>query len=118
MSLLPVLPGPRRIVTSHDSEGKAVVSVDETVPSSVLMEGLNGLRTGTFWASTDGLPTNDNNCSEDGGARQVGDLGLIASNTTNFKYTDIGPGVSTPMHRTPSIDYNILSTYMFRRAMA
>jgi hypothetical protein len=34
-TLPPVLTGPRRIVTSHDSEGKAVVSVDETVPSSV-----------------------------------------------------------------------------------
>lgn len=37
--------------------------------------------------------------SEDGGTRQVGDFGLIASNTTNFKYTDIGPGVRTPMVR-------------------
>jgi hypothetical protein len=34
-TLLSVLPGPRRIVTSHDSEGKAVVSIDETIPSSV-----------------------------------------------------------------------------------
>jgi len=106
-TLLPVLPGPRRIVTSHDSEGKAVVSIDETIPSSV-MEGLDGIRTGAFWASTDGMPTNDNNCSEDGATRQVGDVGLFASNATNFRYTDIGPGVLTPMHRTPTIDYNIL----------
>lgn len=107
-NLPPVLPGPRRIVTSHDSDGKAVVSVDGTVHSSVMIEGFNGHRTGTFWASTDGMPTNDNNCLEDGGARQVGDLGLFASNATNFIYSDLGPGVRTPMHRTPSIDYNIL----------
>jgi hypothetical protein len=36
---------------------------------------------------------------EDGGARQVGDLGLFASNTTNFIYSDLGPGVRTPMVR-------------------
>jgi hypothetical protein len=34
-TLPPVLTGPRRVVTSHDSEGKVVVSVDETVHSSV-----------------------------------------------------------------------------------
>ena len=34
-TLLPVPPSPRRIVTSHDSEGKAIVSIDETTPSSV-----------------------------------------------------------------------------------
>lgn len=36
---------------------------------------------------------------EDGGARQVGDLGLFASNAANFIYSDLGPGVRTPMVR-------------------
>jgi len=34
-TLPPAPPSPRRIVTSHDSEGKAIVSIDETTPSSV-----------------------------------------------------------------------------------
>ncbi|KAJ8588671.1 hypothetical protein M405DRAFT_241530 [Rhizopogon salebrosus TDB-379] len=99
-TLPPVLTGPRRVVTSHDSEGKAVVSVDETVPSSMLI-GLDGLRAGTFWASTDGLPTNDNNCPEDGGTRRAGAIGLTAGNMTKFKYTDIGPGVQSEIYTNP-----------------
>ncbi|OJA17994.1 hypothetical protein AZE42_13653, partial [Rhizopogon vesiculosus] len=107
----PVLPGPRRIVTSHDSEGKAVVSIDEIIPPSTL-DGFDGIRTGAFWASTDARWLKEMQFgSEDGATRQVGNtanLGIFASNTINFRYTDIGPGVIAPMHRTPTIDYVIL----------
>ncbi|KAH7916406.1 hypothetical protein BJ138DRAFT_1139659 [Hygrophoropsis aurantiaca] len=106
-SFPPVLPGPRRIVTTHDAQGKAIASFDAEAPSSQML-GMEALRTGSYWATLDGVPTNDNNSLEDGAARQVGEHGLVAPGATNFKYTDLAPGASTPMHRTTSIDYNIL----------
>jgi quercetin dioxygenase-like cupin family protein len=32
----------------------------------------------------------------------------VMSNGTNHRYTDLAPGAVTPMHRTSSLDYNIL----------
>ncbi|KIJ68493.1 hypothetical protein HYDPIDRAFT_125084 [Hydnomerulius pinastri MD-312] len=104
-------PAPRRIVTSHGADGKSVQVDDSTIESeAAALGGAGQIRTGGYWATIDGLPTNDNNSSEDGGKRQLGTLGLIQSGATNFRYTDLAPGAVTPMHRTPSIDYNILST--------
>ncbi|KAH7913234.1 hypothetical protein BJ138DRAFT_1082079 [Hygrophoropsis aurantiaca] len=119
-SFPPVLPGPRRIVTTHNEEGKAIASVDVVAPSfvrfhsssvvliAIEVPGMDGIRSGSYWATIDGLPTNDNNSTEDGAARTVGEYGLVAPGVTNFRYTDLAPGTTTPMHRTPSIDYNIL----------
>ncbi|EGO00488.1 hypothetical protein SERLA73DRAFT_181107 [Serpula lacrymans var. lacrymans S7.3] len=104
----PSLPAPRRIVTTHNEQGQAVIQTDDNVPSES-MAGLEHLRTGTFWVTSDGLPTKDNNNNEDGARRKVGGLGLVQPKGTNFKYTDLGPGATTPMHRTTSVDYNILS---------
>ncbi|KAF8846341.1 hypothetical protein BDN67DRAFT_1006800 [Paxillus ammoniavirescens] len=97
---------PRRIVTAHDAEGKSVQGNDTIVASEAgTLARENEIRTGMYWATVDGLPTNDNNTLEDGGERSVG---LIQNGATNFRYTDLAPGARTVMHRTPSIDYNIL----------
>jgi len=103
----PLLPNPRRIVTTHNEQGKAIIQIDDNIHSET-MAGLEHLRTGTFWVTSDGLPTKDNNNNEDGATREVGGLGLVQPRGTNFKYTDLGPGAVTPMHRTTSLDYNIL----------
>ncbi|KAH7925202.1 hypothetical protein BV22DRAFT_1011677 [Leucogyrophana mollusca] len=105
----PTLPGPRRIVTAYNEDGKAIARVDDLDVPGYDVPGMDGIRSGCYWATTDGMPTNDNNTTEDGATRQIGDYGLIIPGATNFRYTDLGPGVCTPMHRTPSVDYNILS---------
>lgn len=68
-------------------------------------------------------------CSTDGATRKPdGDLGIVMKSGLNLQYTDLAPGGSVPMvrlyikrecvastdsrrlqHRTPSLDYNILS---------
>jgi len=44
--------------------------------------------------------------SEDGANRVVD--GIVQPNGTNLRCTDLAPGAETPMHRTSSLDYNIL----------
>ncbi|KAJ7092690.1 hypothetical protein C8R44DRAFT_407851 [Mycena epipterygia] len=67
---------------------------------------MGGARAAVVWATNDGLPTNDNNKSEDGANRTAG--GVVQPNGTNLLCTVLGPGAQTPMHRTTSLDYNIL----------
>lgn len=106
-SLLPPL---RRVVTTHDAKGLA------TVESNVVLEpermaSIRGAQSAAFWVTTDGLPVNDNNTYDDGAKRMIDDptnFGLVHPLGTNLRSTDLDPGAATPMHRTSSLDYNIL----------
>lgn len=99
----------RRIVTTHDERGVAVVQSDSLL-SSVDMEGLKGAKTAAIWVTTDSIPTNDNNNPEDGAIRKIEptNFGLVHPNGSNLRSTELAPGATTPMHRTSSLDYNIL----------
>ncbi|KII93745.1 hypothetical protein PLICRDRAFT_171460 [Plicaturopsis crispa FD-325 SS-3] len=101
------LPDLRRIVAAHDANGIAVIQSDGAVPAET-MAGNSGIRSAAIWVTQDGLPTNDNNNSVDGATRKVEGWGIVEQNGTNLRYTDLAPGASTPMHRTSSMDYNIL----------
>ncbi|KAJ7630903.1 hypothetical protein FB45DRAFT_916877 [Roridomyces roridus] len=96
----------RRIVTGHDDKALGNIQSDshlrfEDIP------GMPGAKAAAIWVTADGVPTNDNNRSEDGAERIV-QGGLVQHNGTNVRCTDLAPGVATPMHRTVSLDYNIL----------
>lgn len=107
MSAESSLPGLRRIVTAHVS-GAAVVKSDIIIPSTPILPGQTTIRTGGLW-TTDATPANDNNVEVDGATREVpGMLGLVMPHGTNFRFTDLGPGEVVPMHRSSSVDYNIL----------
>ncbi|KAH9858132.1 hypothetical protein C2E23DRAFT_165760 [Lenzites betulinus] len=100
--------GVRRIVTGHNVEGIAVVKRDDVMPSKELGEAFPGATLGHLWV-TSSLPVNDNNDDTDGATRKPdGDLGIVMKSGLNLQYTDLAPGGSVPMHRTPSLDYNIL----------
>ncbi|KAF8960996.1 hypothetical protein BDZ97DRAFT_1266279 [Flammula alnicola] len=106
-SLLPHL---RRIVTSHDCKGIAVVQSDNVIPSEA-MELVHGARGATLWITTDSIPTGENNKDEDGGKRRVDDpsnFDLVPPTGTNLRSTELAPGAITAMHRTSSLDFNIL----------
>ncbi|KAJ3516245.1 hypothetical protein NLJ89_g1245 [Agrocybe chaxingu] len=118
------LPHLRRIVTSHDARGSSVVQSDVEIISET-MQIAQG-RAASIWITTDSVPTSDNNkeypssaiivqClmsfSEDGGKRVIEDLSnfkLVHPTGTNLRSTELAPGAITPMHRTSSLDYNIL----------
>ncbi|KAK7064258.1 cupin-2 domain-containing protein [Favolaschia claudopus] len=101
------LPQVQRVVTGHDNSGFGVVQNNSTLSfSSMDIPGMDGAKAAAVWVTTDGIPTKDNNLSEDGAERPVD--GIVHPNGTNLRCTDLAPGAQTPMHRTTSLDYNIL----------
>ncbi|KAJ7225548.1 hypothetical protein GGX14DRAFT_548373 [Mycena pura] len=100
------LPELRRIVTSHSQEGGLGTIESHSTLRFEDIPGMDGARAAAVWVTCDGLPTNDNNSSEDGANRIV--KGIVSPNGTNLRCTDLAPGAQTPMHRTRSLDYNIL----------
>ncbi|KAF9535436.1 hypothetical protein CPB83DRAFT_10566 [Crepidotus variabilis] len=99
----------RRIVTTHDAAGKSTIQIDEELVTGAA--GIPGARLGPMWVTTDSLPTNDNNTNEDGGKRIIEDatnFKIVHPTGTNLQTSELGPGATIPMHRTSSLDYNIL----------
>ncbi|KAJ8515372.1 hypothetical protein ONZ45_g7206 [Pleurotus djamor] len=75
------------------------------------MDIVPGAKASAIWVTTDGSPTNDTNRNDDGAARIIApadNFGLVPPQGTNLRSTDLAPGAITPMHRTSSVDYNIL----------
>jgi quercetin dioxygenase-like cupin family protein len=91
----------RRVVTGHDANGKACVSIDERVSNvAPLREGANA---SVIW-STEGFPA-DNDATEDGALRKVS---TAHANGTVFRVIEFAPGVKPRNHRTDSIDYAVV----------
>ena len=91
----------RRVVTGHDTDGKAIVAIDEHSKNTVARPG--GVTACVVWTS-EGFPV-DNDGSADTQARAGG---LTLANGTVFRIVEFGPGNSARMHRTDSIDYAII----------
>jgi quercetin dioxygenase-like cupin family protein len=91
----------RRVVTGHDQNGRAVVSIDEF--SKNLVSGRPGQMGCVVW-TTQGFPV-ENTGSEDAGLRKTG---TTLRDGTVFRVVEFGPGVSPRNHRTDSIDYAVV----------
>jgi len=91
----------RRVVTGHDKNGKAIVTIDEQVRNAV--SGRPGALASVVW-STEGFPV-DNDGSSDESQRKVG---TTLDNGTVFRVVEFSPGVQRRMHRTDSIDYAVV----------
>ena len=91
----------RRVVTGHDSTGRAVVKIDEITQNPP--SGRPGRAACVVW-TTEGFPV-DNTGDDDGGKRQVG---TTLKNGTVFRVVEFMPGVSPRVHRTDSIDYAVV----------
>lgn len=91
----------RRVVTGHDANGHACVSIDESVPNiAPLREGASAA---VIW-TTEGFPV-DNNAPGDGAQRTVS---TAHPNGTVFRVIEYAPGVTPRNHRTDSIDYAVV----------
>src|SRR5437899_7696925 len=88
----------RRVVTGHDENGRAIVSIDEI--SKNVVQGRPGAHAAVIWTS-EGFPV-DNDGSADTSGRKVGST---VDNGTVFRVVSFGPGVTPRNHRTDSIDY-------------
>mgnify|MGYP003339914603 CR=1 FL=1 len=97
---------PRRVVTGHDANGKAVVKID-AVPASItrMRDGVTGC---VAW-TTGAVPVD---LTDDGKAPLV-DAGLAKVGTaheagTVFRVIEYQPGCAPRNHRTASIDYAVV----------
>ena len=91
----------RRVVTGHDANGRAVVTIDEV--SKNITSSRPGQTACVVW-STESFPVN-NTGDADQGLRKVG---TTLSNGTVFRVVEFGPGVAPRNHRTDSTDYAVV----------
>ena len=91
----------RRVITGHDSSGKAIVRIDEVVGN--LRVGRPGAMVAPIW-TTEGFPVN-NDGHDDAATRAVG---TTLAGGTILRVVEFSPGVQARNHRTDSIDYAII----------
>jgi quercetin dioxygenase-like cupin family protein len=91
----------RRVVTGHDTNGKAVVAIDEL--STDVVSARKGATFNNIW-STKGFPI-DNATTVDG-AKEI--TATTREDGTVFRVIEFAPGVAPRNHRTNSIDYAVV----------
>ena len=91
----------RRVVTGHDKNGRAIVTIDEVAKNVV--QGRPGAHAAVIW-TTEGFPV-DNDGDADASGRKVG---TTLDGGTVFRVVSFGPGVTPRNHRTDSIDYAVV----------
>jgi len=92
---------PRRIVTGHDGDGRAIVASDEPIAGAIARRP--GHRSAVLW-STETVPA-DNAATGDAAAAAVGRSHPAG---TVFRIVEYGPGVASDPHRTDSVDYAVV----------
>jgi quercetin dioxygenase-like cupin family protein len=91
----------RRVVTGHDSNGRAIVSIDEMAKN--VQSARPGASASVIW-TTEGFPV-DNSGNEDSSGRKVS---TTLGGGTIFRVVEFSPGVTPRNHRTDSIDYAVI----------
>src|SRR5271155_672381 len=91
----------RRVVTGHDSKGRAVAKIDEI--SGNLRSARPGATACVVWTSQ-GFPA-DNTGDADEGLRESG---TTLENGTVFRILELEPGNTPRIHRTDSLDYAVI----------
>ena len=91
----------RRVVTGHDSEGRAIATIDEV--SQNVRSARPGASACVVWTSQ-GFPA-DNTGTADEGLRESG---TTLDNGTVFRILELQPGNTPRVHRTNSIDYAVI----------
>ncbi len=91
----------RRVITGHDSSGRAIVKIDEVCQN--VFSGRPGATACNIW-TTEGFPAN-NDGDADEGLRKVG---TTLKTGTIFRVIEFAPGLAARNHRTDSIDYIVV----------
>jgi quercetin dioxygenase-like cupin family protein len=91
----------RRVVTGHDDNGRAVVTIDEISTNVISRRPRH--ESCVIW-STGSFPS-DNATPLDGGLRPVASTD---PNGSVFRIVEYAPGVAPRNHRTESIDYAVV----------
>ncbi|KAM6540365.1 hypothetical protein FALCPG4_002083 [Fusarium falciforme] len=103
------LPQVQRYITTHDASGNSII--DQSIPTAAPWYSLpdNSAIFAQCYA-TRGFPVN---LSGDKDLQQYREFlddapGLVVSNGTVLRYVDIGPNVTSPIHRTVSVDFGLV----------
>ena len=91
----------RRVVTTHDADGKAVVAIDEISRDVVTYRP--GATITNVW-STAGFPVDNIGMAD--GAKEI--TATTRDDGTVFRVIEYAPGVAPRNHRTNSIDYAVV----------
>ena len=99
----------RRIVTGHDSSGKAIVATDERLPGTA-SPSRPGISRCEIW-SADKMPVDN----AEGAAAEAQRKGFVVRHNyvgsgqgSVVRITEFAPGAPKFMHRTETVDYAIL----------
>ncbi len=92
----------RRVVTGHDTHGKAVVRIDDV--GAHVASGRPNMTRQLIWTTND-LPVHFTEDGADKGAREIG---TTIRNGSVFRVIEFEPGVAPRNHRTDSIDYAVV----------
>ena len=91
----------RRVVTGHDANGKAIVSIDEIVHGEPRRPGADAAM---IWTSV-GFPINNDGSDDE--AKREGVATTLPGGTV-FRILALEPGNGPRMHRTDSLDYAVV----------
>lgn len=100
---------PRRFITSHNDEGKAIVHAAE----EAVWKPYHGsqMAFSVMYTTSEQPPDlNDNKdvLTHEGLMKKADGIGLVNPNGTVLRYVDFAPGYRCGMHRTQSLDYGIV----------
>ncbi|KAM3422132.1 hypothetical protein BST61_g2503 [Cercospora zeina] len=110
MSPQPLTP-PTVIRTTHNETGKAIVS--DSIPEQPTAQVVSNGEASFYLAYTTAEFPVDMNQDKDLAAYQKyasQPPGLVVRGGTVLRYVDMAPGVTSPMHRTVSMDYGVVIT--------
>ncbi len=91
----------RRVITGHDANGRAGVTIDEVAKNVV--SGRPGANACVVW-TTEAFPVNNDGAADEG----LRKAGTTLKNGTVFRVIEFSPGVAARNHRTDSIDYIVV----------
>lgn len=100
---------PTRILTAHNAEGKAIISsaIQEQPSAQVVSKG-----DATFYLAyaTEKFPVDMNDDRDIEAYKEFASQppGLVVNSGTVLRHVDMAPGITSPMHRTVSMDYGIV----------
>ena len=98
----------KRFITTHNAEGKSVFSttLSEEAPTTTLPDGIRL----TLMYATDVFPSNLEHEKDVSTYQHFTENppGVSIPTGTTFRIVEIPPGYTSPMHRTPSLDYGIM----------
>jgi quercetin dioxygenase-like cupin family protein len=93
----------RRIVTTHDADGKAIIGMDTEIHSNPGVKDKN-VQSAVLWATSQ-MPVDMSGNSDPAAAK----LGLNpASNGSILRLLELPPNTPALMHRTNTVDYVLL----------